>query len=108
MCYQFGAGDIPALARFVATTEQDNYYSVAPGEIQAISKAIVNFQFLDGPANSTHIAQIAEASRVEAGKNPRFGPSVAQIEQPFSKDVSLLELEHLRNVSDRIRLVKSA
>jgi len=108
MRHQFGAGDILGLARLIATTEQDNYYSMAPGEIHTITGTNINFQFLDRTANRTHVAQIPEAGGVKARKNARLGPSVAQIEQPFGKDIGLLELEHRNNVSDRIRCVKPA
>jgi hypothetical protein len=80
MCHQFGTGDILRLARFIATTEQDNYNSVAPSEMHTITGTTVNFQFLDRTANRTHIAQIPEAGGVKARQNAHFGPSVAQIE----------------------------
>jgi len=106
MCHQLGAGDILGLARFIAATEQDNYYSMAPGEIHTISGTNVNSQFVNRSADRTYITQIPETGGVKPRKNARLGPSVAQIEQPFGKDIGLLELEHRSNVSKGIRIVK--
>ena len=78
---------------------------MSPRVVDAISGPHIDTKFADAIANCLGIAQIAQSHRVQTRKNPSFGASVAQTNQPLCEELSLLNLKHSRIVSKRIRTV---
>ena len=76
------------LRLFVAAAEQDDNSLASPGEIDPVSRTIVDPHFTDAFADWHDIARIAERQAIDSDLYPRPRVDVPQFAQPFQEDRS--------------------
>jgi hypothetical protein len=98
-----GTGDVALLGGFVTTTQQHNHNLPAWREIDAISRASENAQFVQSATQALAVTQIAKPDRFQARQDPGRTIRIPKPSQPLVKYRSSLELVHWQSVSERIQ-----
>jgi len=92
------------LGRFITAAEQKQQHLPTLYEINAIAGPKMNPHLADSSSNRLNVAKVSKLSGVETSKNSSASFSVLQTTQPIIEDVCGLQLVHVIDVSDRIRL----
>jgi hypothetical protein len=70
--------DIPGLARFAATTQQQQHKITPLNEIYTVSSADMDPQFPDSTTDRFSVTQVTQTTSFKARKDAGFRPGIAK------------------------------
>jgi hypothetical protein len=77
LCEPLGGLDIPLLAIFVPADQQQDQRGPAIGEINSVSRPVVNPQLAEPIADRRNVAGVAVQQAIDPGQDFCFGPGIA-------------------------------